>query len=213
MWVNGKMVHTPTKKYVGGQKHEFYIDLDVLNLAALYQMYIKYGGRRHVVDFYYIRLGWSFDIGLRLIRNDLGDMVMCVLVRHFDGLGPGIPIEIWVDEVDDPVVPFATPMNMVPLQMEVPLSQEDKLQFLLTDIDFNDSYESVATQEFSRGVDDEAERTETVEEQVAGDTEQMDKHVADEENVVGLGSVQEDVEVVDKMEGHNFAQGWDAFLQ
>ncbi|KAG8385588.1 hypothetical protein BUALT_Bualt03G0060800 [Buddleja alternifolia] len=103
-------------------------------------------------------------------------------------------------------------MNMVPLQMEVPLSQEDKLQFLLTDIDFNDSYESVATQEFSRGVDDKAERTETVEEQVAGDTEQMDKHVADEENVVGLGSVQEDAEVVDEMEGHNFAQGWDAFL-
>ncbi|KAG8367790.1 hypothetical protein BUALT_Bualt16G0109400 [Buddleja alternifolia] len=91
--------------------------------------------------------------------------------------------------------------------------KEDKMQFLLTNIDFNDSYESVATQEFSRGVDGEAERTETVEEQVAGDTEQMDKHAVDEENVVGLGSVQEDAEVVDEMEGHNFAQGWDAFLQ
>ncbi|KAG8377309.1 hypothetical protein BUALT_Bualt08G0019900 [Buddleja alternifolia] len=41
----------------------------------------------------------------------------------------------------------------------------------------------------------------------------MDEHVDDEENVVGLGSVQEDAEVVDEMEGHNFAQGWDAFLQ
>ncbi|KAG8368913.1 hypothetical protein BUALT_Bualt15G0095900 [Buddleja alternifolia] len=181
MWVNDKMVHTPTKKYEDGQKHEFYINLDVLNLTALYLMYIKCGGRRPVVDFYYTRPGWSFDIGLRLIRNDFGDNVVCDLVRDFDGLDPGIPIEIQVDRVDDPVVPFGTPMNMVPIQMEVPLSQEDKLQFLLIDIDFNDSYKTVATQEFSKGVGGEAEIAETIEEQVAGDTEQMDENVVDEE--------------------------------
>ncbi|KAG8383685.1 hypothetical protein BUALT_Bualt04G0039600 [Buddleja alternifolia] len=118
-------------------------------------MYIKCGGRRPVVDFYYTRPGWSFDIGLRLIKNDMGDMVMCDLVRDFD----------------------------------------------------------VETQEFSRGVDGEASRTKIVKEQVAGDTEQMDEHVADEENVVHLGSVQEDAEVVDEMECHNFAQGGHAFLQ
>ncbi|KAG8371285.1 hypothetical protein BUALT_Bualt13G0071600 [Buddleja alternifolia] len=138
---------------------------------------------------------------------------LMMMLDGIDVFDSGIPIEIGVDELDDPVVPFATPMNMVPLQMEVSLSQEDKLQFLLIDIDFNDSYESVATQEFSRGFDGEAERTETVEEQAAGDTEQMDELVADEENVGGLESVQEDAEVVDKIEGHNFAQGWDAFLQ
>ncbi|KAG8380766.1 hypothetical protein BUALT_Bualt06G0050200 [Buddleja alternifolia] len=59
MWINGRMVHSPETMYKGGQKHEFLIDLDLLNLTVLYELYYKYGGTKSVVDFYYLLPGYS----------------------------------------------------------------------------------------------------------------------------------------------------------
>ncbi|KAG8373189.1 hypothetical protein BUALT_Bualt12G0145200 [Buddleja alternifolia] len=141
-------------KYVGGQMHDFVIDLDRLNLNGLFDMYTKCGGGKALVNFYFQIPGYPLDMGLRIIRNDLVDITMVDLVTAHAGMDPGIPIPIWVEEIVDPIASYDADWN--PLNgMELP---DERYKFLLTDIDFNDSYESEATQGFG-GV---AETDETV---------------------------------------------------
>ncbi|KAG8390382.1 hypothetical protein BUALT_Bualt01G0077600 [Buddleja alternifolia] len=103
MWVNGKILGSPTVKYVDGQMHKFVIDLDRLIYQSLVDMYMSCGGRKSVVNFYFKQLGVPLDVGLRIIRYDLVDITMCDLVSAYDRLDPDIHISTWVEEIADPI--------------------------------------------------------------------------------------------------------------
>ncbi|KAG8363568.1 hypothetical protein BUALT_Bualt19G0036000 [Buddleja alternifolia] len=155
MWINGRMVHSPRTMYKGGQKHEFIMDLDLLNLPLLYELYYKCGGTKSVVDFYYLLPGYSMEMGVKRISPYMVDLNMVQLVEKYHDIDPEIPITIGVEEIFDPVIVLDTQGNILPSKPQIPLSKEEQLKFLLTDIDFNDTYKSITTQEFTKvGKDD-----------------------------------------------------------
>ncbi|KAG8388130.1 hypothetical protein BUALT_Bualt02G0093900 [Buddleja alternifolia] len=180
MWVNGKMLRSSTVKYVGGQMHKFVSDLDMLSYQSLVDMYMSCGGRKSVVNFYFKKPGVPLDVGLRTIRYDLVDITMCDLVGAYDGLDPDIHIPIWVEEIADPIAVIDAKGN--PLDLMELLS--DKRNYLLTGIDFNDSYEADAIQGFRRvEVEEVGSNNETVPE--------INKETVGEDNTDGHISLEE----------------------
>ncbi|KAG8363911.1 hypothetical protein BUALT_Bualt19G0071700 [Buddleja alternifolia] len=161
MCINGRMVHSYETVYKGGQKHEFLIDLDLLNLPLLYELYNKCGGTKSTADFYYLLSGYSMEMGVKrifpnMLDLNMVDLNMVNLVEKYGGIDSGIPIRIWVEEICDPVIVLDTQGNILPSKAQTHLSKEEQLKFLLTDIDFNDTYESIATQEFTKVGEDDA---------------------------------------------------------
>ncbi|KAG8380808.1 hypothetical protein BUALT_Bualt06G0055000 [Buddleja alternifolia] len=144
------------------------------------------------------------------------DLSMVQLVEKYHGIDPKIPIKIWVEEICDPIIVLDTQGNILPSEPQIPLSKEEQLKFLLTDIDFNDTYESNATQEFTKvGEDDAIPRVndpvhEDNAEPAVNDPVHEDNDAESEVNVMNN---EEEVPTSPIEYGDYFAEGWDDFLQ
>ncbi|KAG8373997.1 hypothetical protein BUALT_Bualt11G0085100 [Buddleja alternifolia] len=76
MWIGGKFVEQGSKStYEGGHKNVFVdVDLDTFNLDDITEMYVKSGGKRTIVNYYFKRSGVTLEIGLRTTNMHLPDL-------------------------------------------------------------------------------------------------------------------------------------------
>ncbi|PIN24365.1 hypothetical protein CDL12_02898 [Handroanthus impetiginosus] len=162
MWVGGHFEHSPVVKYVGGVYYYYEdIDLDKFWFDDLYKLYERCGGQKTNVNFYYNRPGYPLDMGLRLI-NRLIDVAIGEMVEAYRGTE--LPISIYVEELDDPLVSMDEDGNLLPNRMTVEKRNEesmqlvpygqDKMSTLLHGINFDDEFEEMATQQFTQSDSD-----------------------------------------------------------
>ncbi|PIN13001.1 hypothetical protein CDL12_14383 [Handroanthus impetiginosus] len=151
MCIGGHFDHSEEVTYVGGCKCYFEgVDMDRFWFDDLYELYKKCGGRKTNVNFYY-------------------NLQISKMMEAYRGVG--VPINIYViEEVDDPLMAMDLEGNILPNEinvqerndesMQLVPYEEEKMNKLLSGINFDDEFEAVRTQHFTQfsatvGVDKE----------------------------------------------------------
>ncbi|PIN16603.1 hypothetical protein CDL12_10742 [Handroanthus impetiginosus] len=116
MRVGGRLDHTDGVKYVGGVKYYYEnIDLDRFWFEDLYSLYGMSGGTCTNVNFYYTPPGHPLDLySLRLI-NCMTHFAILEMIQGYKGVQ--IPISIYVEELDDPLLVLDPKGNILPNKM------------------------------------------------------------------------------------------------
>ncbi|PIN19662.1 hypothetical protein CDL12_07654 [Handroanthus impetiginosus] len=118
MWVGGHLDCINGVKYVGRVKYYYEnIDLDRFWFENLYSLYGMSGGTCTNVNFYYTPPGHPLDLySLRLI-NRMADFAILEMIQSYKDVQ--IPISIYVEELDDPLLVLDPKGNILPYKMHV----------------------------------------------------------------------------------------------
>ncbi|PIM99194.1 hypothetical protein CDL12_28315 [Handroanthus impetiginosus] len=155
IWIGGHFDYSEEVTYVGGCKYYFEgVDMDRFWFDDLYELYEKCGGRKTNVNFYHSMPGYPLNMGLQLI-NRMEDLQILKMVEAYRGVE--VPINIYVvEEVDNPLMAMDLEGNILlneinvhernDKSMQLVPYEEEKMNKLLSGINFNDEFEAAGTQ-------------------------------------------------------------------